>query len=332
MRTSIWRILQAIPSRSRPQACRFVAGRRLPFPQRSFHTSSSPRREENPPDAAWSNFVEQPVDIPNPEQTPFVQDFPTEDSNGAPDNPPKPKDRSNYGSASRRAGRNVRPREKIPPVHIPPWFLACNVILRGDRANAPKEDGSMTLIRLGDLAANQAAQSQAQNGAEDTSSVVEAPKNQDSDGRHQETDEAPSSKSRPVTPLLDTINMLEISSIVSAGLQIPSWERAEIAASPKPHVVLFCPKNGGTTFLDAVGLHLAEENSTDFLRLTPQDIAEIGGDYMDNSSTFRGNTLSSLGYDAQLATSMRSAQWPENPPEEEDFDEPEEEEMDQGPG
>lgn len=332
MRTSIWRILQAIPSRSRPQACRFVAGRRLPLSQRSFHTSPNPRREENPPDAASSNFVEQPDDISNPEQTPFVQDFPTADPNGAPDNPPKPKDRSNYGSASRRAGRNVKPREKLPPVHIPPWFLASNVILRGDRADAPKKDESMTLIRLGDLAANQAAQGQAQNGVEDTSSVVEASENQDSDGHHQKTDQAPSSKSRPATPLLDTINMLEISSIVSAGLQVPSWERAEIAASPKPHVVLFCPKNGGTTFLDAVGLHLAEENSTDFLRLTPQDIAEIGGDYMDSSSTFRGNTLSSLGYDAQLATSMRFPQGPENPPEEEDFDETEEEEMDQGPG
>ena len=195
------------------------------------------------------------------------------------------------------------------------------MVLRGDSAHAHKKGG---------LSSDHVPQGQGQNDAEDTSSVNGASESKDVDGCQQETDKGLFSKIH----LYDG-NKREISSLVSAGLQVPSWQRAEVSASPKPHVVLFCPKNGGSSFLDAIGLHLAEENSTDFLRLTPQDIAEIGGDYMDDSSKFRLNTLSSLGYDAQLATTMRSTQGPEEPPEEEEFDEPEgpeEDEMDQGQG
>lgn len=332
MRTSIWRTLRTIPNRSHCHPCRFIAGRRLPFPQRLFHTSPTPRREEDPPDAAWNNYVVQSVDVPNSEQTSFVTETTAEDPNGASDNPPKPKDRSNYGSASRRAARNVKPREKLPPVYIPPWFLDRNVILRGDSARTRIEHGSTSLTQAGVLPSDQGAQGEGQTGAEDTSPVKDASESEDLDGRQLEIDKGLSSKSRPAPPLVDTTNMREISSIVSAGLQVPSWQRAENFASPKPHVVLFCPKNGGASVLDAIGLQLAEENSTDFLRFTPQDIAEIGGDYMDDSSTFRVNTLSSLGYDAQLATAMRSPQESEESPEEEDYDESEEEEIDHTPG
>ena len=321
MRASIWRALWAIPSQPHPHPCRFIAGRRLPFPQRSFHASPNPRQEQDPPDTPWNNTAEQPNEGLSSEQTSLVQDISAEDPNGASDNLPKPKDKSNYGSASRRAVRNVKPREKLPPVYIPPWFLDRNVVLRRDRANANRRDG---------LSSDHVPQSQGQNDAEVTSSVNEALESEDADGCQQETDKGLLSKIN-----LDKCVRQEISSVVSAGLRVPSWQRAEVAASPKPHVVLFCPRDGGSCFLDAIGLDLAEENSTDFLRLTPQDIAEIGGDYMDDSSKFRLNTLSSLGYDAQLATTMRSAQGPEEPPEEVDFDEPEgpeEDEMDPGRG
>ena len=195
------------------------------------------------------------------------------------------------------------------------------MVLRRDRAKANKRGGHSS---------DHVPQSHGQNDAEGTTSIDGAAESKDADGCQQETDKGLFSKLH-----LYHSNRREISSVVSAGLQVPSWQRAEVAASPKPHVVLFCPRNGGSSFLDAIGLDLAEENSTDFLRLTPQDIAEIGGDYMDDSSTFRLKTLSSLGYDAQLATTMRSAQGPEETSEEVDFDEPEgpeEDEMDQGQG
>ncbi len=329
MRNSAWRTLQAVSSHCPPHACRFVAGRRLPYPQHSFHTSLSSQREEDPPDAAWNNYVEQPIDVPNSAQPSSILETTAEDPSGASDNPPRPKDRSTYGSASRRAARNVKPREKLPPVHIPSWFLDWNVILRGDPAHARE---TRILEQPSRLPSDRVVYVEGQDAAANPSSVDGVPESKELDDSQQETDVGLSSRSRPATSLLDTINMREISSVVSAGLQVPSWQRAEIAASPKPHVVLFCPKNGGSSFLDAIGLQLAEENSTDFIRLTPQDIAEIGGDYMDDSSAFRGNTLSSLGYDAQLATAIPSQQRSEDPPEEEDYYESEEGDLDQGPG
>lgn len=178
---------------------------------------------------------------------------------------------------------------------------------------------------------HQVAQDGGQAAAEDAGLANGALENKESNGRQQQTDGDMSSKSRTATPLLNAINMREISSVVSAGLQVPSWQRAEIAASPKPHVVLLCPKNGGSSFLDGIGIQLAEENLTDCLRLTPQDIAEIGGDYMDDPSTFRRNTLGALGYDVQLVPTMRPTQRSEDPPDEEYYDEPEEEDIDQSP-
>ena len=332
MRTSVWRTLRANSRRSHPHACRFIAGRRLPLPQHSFHTSPPPRREEDTPNAPSNQFVEQPVDAPHSEQTSVLLETTAEDPNGASDNPPKPKDKSNYGSASRRAARNVKPRENPSPPHIPPWFLERNVILRGDYAHARPRNGPWTPIGTGGLPTHPVAQGEGQGAPEDASLVTRALEDKESNGRQQETDGGMSSKSRLATPLLNTINMREISSLVSAGLQVPSWQRAEIAASPKPHIVLFCPKNGGSSFLDGIGLQLAEENSTDCLRLTPQDIAEIGGDYMDDPSSFRGNTLGALGYNVQLVTTMRSTQRSEDSPEEEYFDEPEEDDIDQSPG
>lgn len=332
MRTSVWRILRANSRGSHPQICRFIAGRRLPFTQRSFHTSPGPRREEDTPNAPLDQFVEEPVNAHLPEQTSVVPETTVEDPNGASDIPPKPKDKSGYGSASRRAARNVKPREKPPQVHIPPWFLDRNVILRGNYASERTRYEPQTAVKSGGLSSHHVAQDEGQAATEDARMIDGTLENKESDGCQQKTDEGPSAMSRFATPLLNTINMREISSIVSAGLRVPSWQRAEILASPKPHVVLFCPKIGASPFLDGIGLQMAEENSTDFLRLTPQDIAEIGGDYIDELSTFRKDTLSALGYDIQSVTDMPTPQRPEDPPEEEYFDESEEEDMDQSPG
>ena len=323
MRTLAWRTLRVTSSCCRPRVCRFVAGRRLPLPQRTFHTTN-PRRDEDRPSAPEYHFAEQPISALGSEKTSVIPEIAVEDPNGASDNPPKPKDMSNYGSASRRAGRNVKAREKLPPVDIPPWFLDQNVLLRGDPALTGAKDWPRAFARGGGLPLGQAVQDSGQATTEDGSSVNVNSENGDEGDNKQKTDEGLWSQSQPVPSLLDSITMREISSAVSAGLQIPSWERAEISASRKPHVVLFCPKNGGTPFLDIIGLQLAAENSTDFLHLTPQDIAEIGGDYMDDPTKFSSNTLSSLGYDAYQATATSFAQTLEDPPDEEDFDESEE--------
>ena len=92
--------------------------------------------------------------------------------------------------------------------------------------------------------------------------------------------------------------------------------------------MLFCPKDGTTYFLELLGRLLAADHGTDFLQLSPQDIAEIGGDYMDEPSDFRANTLSSLGYDAPLVTATRYQQSTDDDADEDDFDDQDEAEID----
>ena len=131
---------------------------------------------------------------------------------------------------------------------------------------------------------------------------------------------------------LDLSNWREIFSIAKAGLQLPSWQRADIIASQNPHPLIFCPRDGASGFLEWIGSSIARDNGTDLLRLNPQDIAEVCGDYLDEPSTFRPNTLSSLGYDAPFVSASRHAPPSEEPAEEEDYDEVEGEEgPDNGP-
>lgn len=326
MRTSVWKALRVASCHSRLHPCRFIAGRRFSLPQHTFHTSSSSRREDDPANTAWSQFAEQPLNGNEQREVPLEVEQTIEDPNGASDKPPKPKDKSNYGSASRRQGRNLkRTKEELPPVHVPPWLLDRNVVLREDRAHLRKGINNLESAPPEHFAADGAAPLASHNEAEAESGQ---PHREESEQSQQEISGESSIQSSPQALKLDMVNMREIFSVISAGLQVPSSQRAEIAASPKPHVVLFCPKDGGSWFLEVLGLHLAIENRADYLRLSPQDIAEIGGDYMDEPSNFRGNTLSSLGYDAPLVTAMRHPQQEMDEASDEDgYDEAEEDDI-----
>ena len=329
MRTPAWRVLRTVASSSYLRPCRFVAGRRLSPSQHNFHTSHCRRREDDHAEAAWNNVAEEPqlsgkLDSIEDTLGNIRLDLPDD----GPERPPRPKDKSNYGSASRRAGRNKRVKE-LPPVNIPPWFLERNIVLRDGRAHL-HGNVLQNLKGTGSHSSNQSLRGEALAVAVDGEKNTEGSESgRPSNGVPEFTETNVQSKeSRASTLEIGKSNMQEILSVVSAGLQIPSVQRAEVAASFKPHVVLFCPKDGASHFLDTVGLYLAVDNSTDYLRLNAQDIAEIGGDYLDEPGKFRGNTLSSLGYDAQLVTSARNVQQPQDPAEEDDYDEGEEDDSD----
>ncbi|KAK4691537.1 hypothetical protein P7C71_g5485, partial [Lecanoromycetidae sp. Uapishka_2] len=124
----------------------------------------------------------------------------------------------------------------------------------------------------------------------------------------------------------------EIVAIVSAGLQVPSWQRAEIVSPLKPHPMLYCPKDGTELLLESQVQYLAGKFGTDLLTLDPQDIAEIGGDYMDEAPDFQVNTLSSLGYDAPLVAAARYHQVVDDADEDEadEYEEADEDDTDHG--
>jgi len=327
MRASAWSVLLRITSSQlhSPQSCHFAASRRL-APQNQFHTSPSRRREGD---------QTGPVSPPIFEDAPKNEDAPAEveeNTDEGPEKPPRPKDKSNYGSAARRAGRNVKRVKELPPVHVPPWFLDRNVVLldtERQRAHGVISEDLWTHSR----------RSQSDATSEDKTPAPQEQQREKSDSNIQisasasgETISALSSSSSVEPYKLDFNNWREISSIAKAGLQVPSWQRAEIAASQKPHLLIFSPRDGASKFLDWIGRYLAIENGTDFLRLSPQDIAELGGDYIDEPSDFRVNTLSSLGYDAPLLSAARHAPPPEDPTEEEDNEDLDDEEgTDHGP-
>ncbi len=345
MRTSAWRALRAVSKKQYPKTCRFVAGRRCPHSKQRFHTSPSLRREDDPAEPTWNTVQEPPNELARPQETPIEADGLVYSPEGPPENP-RPKDRSNYGSASRRAGRNIRKVKELPPVHIPPWFLERNVRLRESQAhvrwNITPTNGNVDEYDLNptSLAPSITVNSSAEpdSGSESERAKASGYHTQRSTGTERKesnntgdttleptifTDE----EAKTVPFQLDTSNMREIFSVVSAGLQVPQWQRAELTASPKPHLVLFCPKDGTSYFLKTIGRALASQNRTDFIQLNAQDIAEIGGDYMDEASDFKASTLSSLGYDAALVAGTRYQHNLDEDAEDDDFDEPDEEEM-----
>lgn len=316
-----------------PQIRAFVSVANLPSSllKRSFLTSLRRRNQDDPTkgsEPALSHIYEE---LPTP---PTVANFPKEteesvDADGGPYIPSKPIDKSNYGSASRRAGRNVKKVKEFPPLQIPGWFLDANVILREAipaRVNVRYQEGSgkpsveqkgpekLSAIAAGvegkDLdevtgTVKVAQISPFEGSASEENPAVDrhdAPAKQQSLGAR---------KSRNVYEIqtetgpyeFDGDIMHEVSSLVSAGLQLPPKQFKNEWTSSKSDLLLSCPMNGGVFFQDELVKHLASVNGADLIRLDPQDIAEIGGSYIEERQDTHMKSLSSLGYDAYRTTS-----------------------------
>ena len=314
MSVHAWQALRAASSNAYPIACRFAAGRRLPCLKRTIHTSPSRRREEGP--------AKDKPEIWNitPEHSSQPEGFPTEQHHGIPEDgperPPRPKDTSYYGSASRRAGRNVKRVKEIPQVFIPPWFSERNVRLKDEPQRQEKEEEAATTTSDAHSAAE---------GAVSYDQTVSSPEGAPNpDGEVIVADQQPDSTSRQRSKINKHVRE-EVSSLISAGLRVPEIQYADSVASIKPHVVLSSPKKGGTSYIEAFVSDVARQRETDFLRLSSQDIAEIGGDYLEDPTSFRSNTLSSLGYDvAQIARASRARPPPEESSEQDEYEESEE--------
>ena len=246
-----------------------------------------------------------------------------------PDDPPgkpaKPKDTSAYGSASRRAGRNVRRVKELPHPYIPLWFFEKNIVTRetlGERHNGVKEDLVPESTELETL----------------TSKTFNDPQTPSSEQSSTKSSDPPTEL--PVNEFLSrhlkiNPNVLgEVMSLVRAGLRVPDPQYAETVSSIKPHIVLCCPRNGASSYLAGFVEDIAARTSnTDFLRLTAQDIAEIGGDYVEEASPFQQNSLRSLGYDIAQVGATRPAPTPsEDSVEQDEYEDEDEDQGNQVPG
>ena len=291
-----WKALRGVKNKSSCQvACRYIAGRRFSHPiRRGLHSSFAQLQEE---------LTEQRK----------VVNGPPGDEPGVP--PRKPRDPSFYGSASRRAGRNIKRVKEIPQVFIPSWFSDRNVILGSDAKGQGTRGGE---AKAPENAEDAAARSIS---GESLEARFEAPSPDTSN------EPAPESTDNYLAKYLKLNKHVigEVLSLIQAGLRVPDFQSSDSVTSIKPHITLSCPRKGASSYLEGFIQDIARQRNIDILRLAPQDIAEIGGDYLDDPSSFRHGTMSSLGYEVAQIGALRPRPVAESEYEEEEYVENEEE-------
>ncbi|CAL8580381.1 hypothetical protein XPA_006110 [Xanthoria parietina] len=187
--------------------------------------------------------------------------------------PAKPVDKAHYGSASRRAGRNIKKPAEIPPCHLPRRFLEKNVTI-GYREAFDELRASL--------------QSAVDKKAAWDTARADWPF-PDALAAEQLVFDQIHSRYPPVWH--------EISLMVRAGLEPPAALHADAPLSAKQHLLLHCPREGSTHTLNALVVDLVLRNSADLIRIDAQDIAEIGGDYLDEPGLPPNESLSTLSYE-----------------------------------
>lgn len=325
MRALTWASLRSVTRQAKgsTQCRRVINHAGSNHSRRAFRTSISSNVNEDPADESQSATPQDAASsVTKPEDaTVLIGRSP---ANGSGNGSPRQRDPNNYGSASNRARRN-RPPKELPPVYIPDWFLERNVTLFDD---GPAEGSFSTGHNaITDGISHKSKSAVGQTDHAHPPAPVSDP-NEDMSTRnvliHGRT--AIEDLQTPKEVLEEILRML------GGVTTLPPTHYTDIAAKIKSHIILYCPKYGASRYLMQLVMQLTVALANfDYLRLDAQDIAEIGGGYMDDPGTFEPNSLSSLGYDASLLAAQRHAHATEHIPQEEDFDEEEEEDLSDRP-
>ena len=114
----------------------------------------------------------------------------------------------------------------------------------------------------------------------------------------------------------------EIMAYITAGLALPKVSSNDSDVATKSHCILRCPRDGGIYYLDTIVEHVASLTRADIVRIDPQDLEEMAGDYLGDTkfcsysspqclwllanlvwavslSNITSQKIRSLGYDAQ---------------------------------
>ncbi|KAL9577313.1 MAG: hypothetical protein Q9212_006446, partial [Teloschistes hypoglaucus] len=249
--------------------------------------------------------------------------LPLEEESGgptdSPEKPTKPVDKANYGSASRRAGRNLKKPSEFPPPHLGPRFFRNNVVLREALQQA-----------LADVQSR---------GPVDPSHATKRSKDEENEvktltksttlkirGRKALQENEQQIDRGEVAARVDASVMREIESAIRAGLRPSTLALTQSLITKTPHVVLHCPKLGGNDVLNVVIENLAATNNADLIRITASDIADIGGNYLDEPEDSPSQALSLLAYEVYAALETENGQDHEDDEELDESDEDEHEE------
>ena len=313
MQTIMRQAILSVPNPSICLGCRVVAGRRhrRKLYERNFTTTSYLRQDPGRPLPAADPLAPQhdndKFDASIPQEVQNSSEGAIEDNgvSAMEDRFRKAKER-NYGSASRRVGRNRKPKEIINS-QIPAWFVKNNVHLA---ARSPERTSRLSIE--GDL-------------VKDTSASDKKSNSKEGELSSREVDSPTSSRY-----ILNTHIWKEVLLTVRGGLELAPQAHSESLPARKSHVVLQCPKDGGIQFLESIVAKVAVEVDADLITLDAQDIAEISGDFLNEESTSGPNRLLSLGYDAHQLTAKQEAQENEEVAEEDEALEEEDEEENGG--
>ena len=322
MRVSAWALLWSVPRKSKAVSLsyRYYGPRDTVQPtSRTFHISLS----RHLPDDGTS-VKSDPQDVTSLSNSVIISEEPDNTSQLSRDGsdngsdpasePSRAKDPNNYGSATRRARRN-RPKE-LPTAPIPPWFVERNI-----------RWGKDISVDVGKRTENE-EEKPLQSSSEGDSS----PSTGQEVGGYELGHMTRSEKARPQpSPNADSTEkevntydgvFLEVSTLVRAGLRVPSIPDVE-AATVKSHLVLCCPRPGAIRYLRNLVARCTDllDGVADIVRLDAHDIAEIGGQYIDESDKLKPNTLSSLSYDVSAMLESQTPAAVEEQSDEEDPDE-----------
>ncbi|KAL2851843.1 hypothetical protein BJX68DRAFT_254798 [Aspergillus pseudodeflectus] len=250
------------------QPCRFVARRRYPAlaasPLRRFHLSRTWRSSTpSDPNDPRNSASDKAATSSTPPNGDHSLDKASVESPGE---RTVDKESGPYGSAVRRALRNKRRSAKSTstPVKVPDWFLAANTLLHDhDEAYTAWLRSQVRIVGRNENRASK----------DELSSSFE----------------------------LSEETWTEVFNSARAGLRLPPAKYATEPSARKSHLVLHCPTNGSTVFLDAVIQRLSLDLNADLVTLDAQDIARLCAE-QDLAETGKMSSIQFLGYEVYRAS------------------------------
>jgi SpoVK/Ycf46/Vps4 family AAA+-type ATPase len=251
------------------RACRVISGIRRVQPRRTFHRSVALYRLPDEPsstEAEGDNISpEQGLDRKKPG---IEAKLPRAD-----DAVVRKGKEGKTGLVQARRNRSTQP-EGLPPVTIPDWFFARNVKCFGDSSAV----GSLAVFAEREV----------------------DPKDTEDVRRQQDelvgcglasTADAKYSLHKDIYKEIHTTLKAELS------LRPPRNTSQTII---RPHIVLQCPKDGGSYYLDSIVETVAAKLGVDLVQMDADDMAQILGPYVDNENlAWNRSRTSLLGYESQ---------------------------------
>ncbi|RDW82370.1 hypothetical protein BP6252_03482 [Coleophoma cylindrospora] len=286
-------------------ACRTIAGVRRPLSPRHFHSSRRLQRTPKDDEVEDSEKDKFGGNNPRPVAQPTTESLPEADVTPLESELEQATLRVRSGRAGRRLNRHKQP-EGLPPVVLPEWFWDKNVKCLGDSVDLsgslaaygsfPFESSANEVLEDG-----MATEHTPIDGSSETEKAFEgfSPQAQTKAGEQIAAILACGLKSTSEAKYSIHVDVYkEILAFIKAGLILRPPPNIDGKDIRRPILLLQCPKDGGTYYLDSVVETIATKLEADLVRLDAQDIAQLVGFYADENVAWTQSSTALLAYEA----------------------------------